>query len=132
MKKISEEFGPIPKEVLEVSQKLKDSGFEAYLIGGCRVTADVADPENCGLCLMRIAKYIDNNRRPCVHMLTYPHTTFNVILRIEFWKRAIPMLEAMPSHRFERKVIAKKAVAFPELWALDKCVKYENPSPHSW
>ncbi len=35
MKKISEEFGPIPKEVLEVSQKLKDAGFEAYLIGGC-------------------------------------------------------------------------------------------------
>ena len=113
--------------------------YEAGLFTGscgdcalCRVTADVADPENCGLCLMRIAKYIDNNQRPCVHMLTYPHTTFNVILRIEFWKRAIPMLEAMPSHRFERKVIAKKAVAFPELWALDKCVKYENPSPHSW
>ena len=35
MKKILDEFGPIPKEVLEVSQKLKDAGFEAYLIGGC-------------------------------------------------------------------------------------------------
>jgi poly(A) polymerase/tRNA nucleotidyltransferase (CCA-adding enzyme) len=29
------EFGPIPKEVWEVSLKLKEAGFEAYLIGGC-------------------------------------------------------------------------------------------------
>jgi len=29
------EFGLIPKEVWEVSQKLKTAGFEAYLIGGC-------------------------------------------------------------------------------------------------
>ena len=35
MKKTAEEFGPIPKEVLEVSQKLKEAGYEAYLIGGC-------------------------------------------------------------------------------------------------
>ena len=35
MKKTIEEYGPIPKEVLEVSQKLKDAGYEAYLIGGC-------------------------------------------------------------------------------------------------
>jgi len=35
MKTKIEEYGPIPKEVLEVSQKLKDAGFEAYLIGGC-------------------------------------------------------------------------------------------------
>ena len=35
MKKTTEEYGPIPKEVLEVSQKLKNAGFEAYLIGGC-------------------------------------------------------------------------------------------------
>lgn len=35
MKTKTEEFGPIPKEVLEVSQKLKEAGFEAYLIGGC-------------------------------------------------------------------------------------------------
>jgi len=35
MKKTIEEYGPIPKEVWEVSQKLKDSGYEAYLIGGC-------------------------------------------------------------------------------------------------
>lgn len=30
-----EEFGPIPKEVWEVSQKLKKAGYEAYMIGGC-------------------------------------------------------------------------------------------------
>jgi tRNA nucleotidyltransferase (CCA-adding enzyme) len=35
MKKTTEEYGPISKEVLEVSQKLKDAGYEAYLIGGC-------------------------------------------------------------------------------------------------
>ena len=35
MKKTMEEYGPIPKEVLEVSQKLKSAGYEAYLIGGC-------------------------------------------------------------------------------------------------
>jgi poly(A) polymerase/tRNA nucleotidyltransferase (CCA-adding enzyme) len=35
MKKTTEEYGPIPKEILEVSQKLKEAGFEAYLIGGC-------------------------------------------------------------------------------------------------
>jgi len=35
MKKTTEEYGPIPKEVLEVSQKLKEAGYEAYLIGGC-------------------------------------------------------------------------------------------------
>ncbi|MFA5651986.1 MAG: HD domain-containing protein [Candidatus Paceibacterota bacterium] len=35
MKKTITEYGPIPKEVLEVSQKLKGVGFEAYLIGGC-------------------------------------------------------------------------------------------------
>lgn len=35
MKKTIEEYGPIPKEVWEVSQKLKEAGFEAYLIGGC-------------------------------------------------------------------------------------------------
>ena len=34
-RKNTEEYGPIPKEVLEVSQKLKNVGFEAYLIGGC-------------------------------------------------------------------------------------------------
>ena len=35
MKKTTEEYGPIPKEVFEVSKKLKEAGFEAYLIGGC-------------------------------------------------------------------------------------------------
>lgn len=35
MKKTTEEYGPIPKEVLEVSKKLKEAGYEAYLIGGC-------------------------------------------------------------------------------------------------
>lgn len=35
MKKTIEEYGPIPKEVWEVSQKLKGEGYEAYLIGGC-------------------------------------------------------------------------------------------------
>ncbi len=35
MKKTTAEYGPIPKEVLEVSQKLKNAGYEAYLIGGC-------------------------------------------------------------------------------------------------
>ena len=30
-----QEYGPVPKEVFEVSQKLKEAGFEAYLIGGC-------------------------------------------------------------------------------------------------
>jgi poly(A) polymerase/tRNA nucleotidyltransferase (CCA-adding enzyme) len=35
MKKTTEEYGPIPKEVFEVSQKLKEAGYEAYLIGGC-------------------------------------------------------------------------------------------------
>jgi len=34
-RKTQEEFGPIPKEVWEVSQTLKNAGFEAYLIGGC-------------------------------------------------------------------------------------------------
>src|ERR1035437_4930300 len=34
-RKTTEEYGPIPKEVFEVSQKLKDAGHEAYLIGGC-------------------------------------------------------------------------------------------------
>ncbi len=29
------EFGPIPKVVYETSEKLKNAGFEAYLIGGC-------------------------------------------------------------------------------------------------
>ena len=65
-------------------------------------------------------------------MLTYPSTTFNVVPRIEFWNKAIPILEALPRYRFERGVIAKKAVAFPELWELDKLVKYENRSRHSW
>ena len=84
-------------------------------------------------------EFASHYRLPCVHMLTYPtfdeyyeYPPSKIAKRIEFWKRAIPMLEAMPSHRFERKVIAKKAVAFPELWALDKCVKYENTSHHSW
>ena len=35
MSKTFEEYGPIPKEILEVSNKLKEAGFEAYLIGGC-------------------------------------------------------------------------------------------------
>ena len=35
MKKTLEEYGPIPKEIYEVSQQLKNAGFEAYLIGGC-------------------------------------------------------------------------------------------------
>lgn len=35
MKKTVNEYGPIPKEVWEVSQKLKNAGFEAHLIGGC-------------------------------------------------------------------------------------------------
>ncbi len=34
-RKTTEEYGPIPKEVLEVSQKLKEAGYEAFLIGGC-------------------------------------------------------------------------------------------------
>jgi len=34
-KTLSEEFGPIPKVVWETSNKLKEAGFEAYLIGGC-------------------------------------------------------------------------------------------------
>ena len=35
MKKTVEEYGPIPKEIWENSQKLKSAGYEAYLIGGC-------------------------------------------------------------------------------------------------
>jgi putative nucleotidyltransferase with HDIG domain len=35
MKKTIPEYGPIPKEIFGVSQKLKDAGYEAYLIGGC-------------------------------------------------------------------------------------------------
>ncbi len=35
MKKTILEYGPIPKEVLEVSETLKKSGYEAYLVGGC-------------------------------------------------------------------------------------------------
>jgi len=35
MKKTVEEYGPIPKEVFEVSEKLKKAGYEAYLVGGC-------------------------------------------------------------------------------------------------
>lgn len=34
-RKTTEEYGPIPKEVWDVSQKLKGAGFEAYLVGGC-------------------------------------------------------------------------------------------------
>ncbi len=29
------EFGPVPKEIWDVSEALKKAGFEAYLIGGC-------------------------------------------------------------------------------------------------
>ena len=35
MKTKTEKYGPIPKEVWEVSKKMKVAGFEAYLIGGC-------------------------------------------------------------------------------------------------
>ncbi len=35
MKKNTEEYGPIPKEIFEASEKLKKANFEAYLIGGC-------------------------------------------------------------------------------------------------
>jgi tRNA nucleotidyltransferase (CCA-adding enzyme) len=35
MKKTMEEYGPIPKEILNVSDGLRGAGFEAYLIGGC-------------------------------------------------------------------------------------------------
>ena len=35
MKKTNGEYGPIPEEVWRISQRLKESGFEAYLIGGC-------------------------------------------------------------------------------------------------
>jgi poly(A) polymerase/tRNA nucleotidyltransferase (CCA-adding enzyme) len=35
MKKTIEEYGPIPKEILDASEKLKSAGYEAYLIGGC-------------------------------------------------------------------------------------------------
>jgi poly(A) polymerase/tRNA nucleotidyltransferase (CCA-adding enzyme) len=35
MKNTLEEFGPIPEEIWNVSQALKDAGFEAYLVGGC-------------------------------------------------------------------------------------------------
>ncbi len=35
MKNTLVEYGPIPKEIWEVSQQLKKNGFEAYLIGGC-------------------------------------------------------------------------------------------------
>ncbi len=35
MNKTLEEYGPIPKEVWDTSNKLKNAGFEAYLIGGC-------------------------------------------------------------------------------------------------
>jgi poly(A) polymerase/tRNA nucleotidyltransferase (CCA-adding enzyme) len=35
MKNDSQEYGPIPKEIWEASEKLKSAGFEAYLIGGC-------------------------------------------------------------------------------------------------
>ncbi len=35
MKKTTEEYGRIPGEIWKVSNTLKESGFEAYLIGGC-------------------------------------------------------------------------------------------------
>lgn len=35
MKKTTEEYGPIPKVVWNISNDLKKTGFEAYLIGGC-------------------------------------------------------------------------------------------------
>ncbi|MFA5934766.1 MAG: HD domain-containing protein [Candidatus Paceibacterota bacterium] len=35
MNKKEIEYGPIPKVVYETSQKLKEAGFESYLIGGC-------------------------------------------------------------------------------------------------
>ncbi|MFH0755440.1 MAG: HD domain-containing protein [bacterium] len=35
MKKNMEKYGPIPKEIFDISQKLKEAGFSAYLIGGC-------------------------------------------------------------------------------------------------
>jgi len=35
MKKSVKEFGPIPKEIKEASDILKNAGFEAYLVGGC-------------------------------------------------------------------------------------------------
>ncbi|MDD4803731.1 MAG: HD domain-containing protein [Candidatus Pacebacteria bacterium] len=35
MKQKELEYGPIPKVVWETSQKLKDAGFESYLVGGC-------------------------------------------------------------------------------------------------
>ena len=34
IKKIKE-FGPIPVEIVEVSKRITDAGFEAYLVGGC-------------------------------------------------------------------------------------------------
>jgi len=35
MKKTVQEFGPIPKEIKDASDVLKNAGFEAYLVGGC-------------------------------------------------------------------------------------------------
>jgi poly(A) polymerase/tRNA nucleotidyltransferase (CCA-adding enzyme) len=35
MKQKELEYGPIPKVIYEILEKLKNSGFEAYLIGGC-------------------------------------------------------------------------------------------------
>lgn len=35
MKKSVKEFGPIPKEIKNASDVLKNAGFEAYLVGGC-------------------------------------------------------------------------------------------------
>jgi len=35
MKKTTEQYGPIPREVRNISDELKKVGFEVYLIGGC-------------------------------------------------------------------------------------------------
>ncbi len=35
MKQKELEYGPIPKVIYETSQRLKEAGFESYLIGGC-------------------------------------------------------------------------------------------------
>ncbi len=35
MEKSQKEYGPIPKEIWDASEKLKTAGLEAYLIGGC-------------------------------------------------------------------------------------------------